>query len=281
MIHNTQTYEQINSYVLISLLLSGILTGTVTACLPSPQINISDIQIQNVTEDTVSTDNGKNITDVKVANTLSFWRQIRIDHLLASFEDTPLRDLILVIAPFLSVLLECFCVANFRSIKKRNESIVPKQILAYIQKDPGCSQKQMITELMTSRGSICYHLHKLKSSGRLTQISRNGSTSYYLTGVETGNQLEQTLSQLLARKKSGRFLQMLYEHPHTNRKELAKFLDLSPQTLRWYLRRYTEEDIVSAEMVGAEYRYSFTPKARQIYESLQYSKKQESRSHKF
>jgi predicted transcriptional regulator len=281
MIHNTQTHKHINSYVLISLLLSGILTGTVTACSPSLQISISGTQIQNITEDTVPIDDGKKITDVKGADTLSFWRQILISHLPASFEDTPLHDLILVISPFLSVLFECFCVAHFRSTKKQNDSIVPKQILAHIQENPGCSQKQIITGLTISRGSICYHLHKLKSSGRLIQISQNGSTSYYLTGSETGEQLEQTLLQLLARKKSGRFLQVLYEHPHANRKELAEFLDLSPETLRWYLRRYTEEGIVSAEMVGAEYRYSFTPEAKQIYEFLHYSKKQESQSHKF
>jgi predicted transcriptional regulator len=78
---------------------------------------------------------------------------------------------------------------------------------------------------------------------------------------------------LFTRKKSGKFLQVLYEHPRTNRTELAKFLDLSPETLRWYLRRYAEEDIVSVEIVGTEYRYSFTPEAERVYEYLRHTKR--------
>ncbi|MDR0439168.1 MAG: winged helix-turn-helix transcriptional regulator, partial [Methanocalculaceae archaeon] len=258
------------------------LIGTIAAYSLFPQISISEIQIHDIAEDTkLVVDDDMDVIDAKGATILLFWRQRLINHLSTFFEGTPLHNLILVATPFLFTLLEYFCVAHFRSTKQRMGSIVPQRILAYIQENPGCSQKQLIAELMTSRGSICYHLHKLKSTGKLTQISRNGSTLYYLAGAETREQFEQTLFQLLARKKSGKFLQVLYEHPHANRTELAEFLDLSPETLRWYLRRYAEEDIVSVEMVGTEYHYSFTSEAEHIYEHLRHTKKQEPWYHKF
>ncbi|MDE2518767.1 MAG: winged helix-turn-helix transcriptional regulator [Methanocorpusculum sp.] len=274
--HNTKTHEHIGRYLLISLLLSGILIGTVAAEPLSPQISISGIQIQDITEDTIPVDDGKEIADVEGPGALPFWRQILISRLSASFEDTPLHDLILIAAPVLFALLGYFCLARFRSAKEQRESATPKRIFAYIQENPGCSQKQLIAKLNMSRGSITYHLHKLKSAGKVMQISRNGSTLYYPAGAATGEQFEQTLFQLITRKKSGKFLQVLYEHPHANRTELAGYLELSPETLRWYLRRYAKEEIVSAEMVGAEYHYSFTPEARQIYEHLRHAKKSES-----
>jgi predicted transcriptional regulator len=175
MVHNTQIREHIVNYVLVSLLLSGILIGIIAAYPLSPQMSINKIQIKDSTEDTelVIGDGKDIIIDVEGADVLLFWRQMFISHLSAFAQ---LRDLILVVAPFLDTLLKYFCVAHFQSTKQRRGSIVPQRILVYVQENPGCSQKQLITELMVSRGSICYHLHKLRSTGKLMQISRNGTT---------------------------------------------------------------------------------------------------------
>ncbi len=268
MTRNTQIQKLIGRYLLIGLLLSSLLIGTVSADSPSPQISISGIQVQEITEDTIPVDDGKEIKEVEGVDALPFWRQIFISRLSAYSEDTPLHDMVLIVAPFLFLLLGCFCAARIHSGKQQTESAVPRQIFAYIQENPGCSQKQLVAGLMLSRGSVCYHLHKLKNAGKLMQISRNGSTLYYPAGAAAGDQFEQTLFQLLSRKKSGKFLQVLYDHPYANRTELAEFLELSPETLRWYLRRYAREGIVSVEMVETECHYSFTPKARRVYEYL-------------
>jgi predicted transcriptional regulator len=122
------------------------------------------------------------------ADVLPFWWQMFIKHLSTFFKGTPLHDLILVVALFLDTLLRYFCVAHLQSTKQRRGFRVPKQIFVHVLENPGCSQKQLITELMVSRGSICYHLHKFRSTGKLMQISQNGSTLYYLTGTEAGEQ---------------------------------------------------------------------------------------------
>jgi predicted transcriptional regulator len=276
MTRNAQTREHIGRYLLIGLLLLGLLIGTVSADSSSPQISISGIQVQEITEDTVPVDDGKEITGVEGADALPFWRQILISRLSAFSEGTPLHNPVLLAAPFLFALLGYICAARLQSEKQQKKSVVSRQIFAYIQENPGCSQKQLVAGLVLSRGSVCYHLHKLKNAGKLIQISRNGSTLYYPAGAAAGDQFEQTLVPLLTRKKSGKFLQVLYEHPQINRTELAELLELSPETLRWYLRRYAREGIVSAEMVGTERHYSFTPKAGRVYESLRYAKQQES-----
>ena len=272
----TQPHEHIVRCLLIGLLISGIFIGPVTAEPLSPQIHISGIQIQEITEDTAADEDDREITDVSGLDALPFWRQILITRLSLSFEDTPLHVLIQIAAPFIFVLLGIFCAARFQSAKQQRKSTAPRRILTYIQENPGCSQKQLVAVLRISRGSVCYHLHKLKTAEKLIQVSQNGSTLYYPAGTKAGEQFEQTLFQLLTRKKSGKFLQVLYEHPHASRGELAGFLDLSPETLRWYLRRYAAENIVFAEWIETEYHYSFTPRAREVYEYLRQAGEQES-----
>ncbi|MCZ0862320.1 winged helix-turn-helix transcriptional regulator [Methanocorpusculum vombati] len=267
MTRHTPMQNHIGRYLLTGLLLSALLIGIVSAD-SSPQISISGVQVRDIAEDIIPIDDGKEILDVKGADALPFWRQILISRLSASSENTPLHDLVLIAAPFLFILLGCFYAARIYSEKQHIESSAARKIFAYIQENPGCSQKQLVAGLPLSRGSVCYHLHKLKTAGKLIQISRNGSTLYYPAGAAAGDQFEQTMFQLLTRKKSGKFLQVLYDHPYANRTELAGFLELSPETLRWYLRRYAREGIVSVEMVETECHYSFTPKARQVYEYL-------------
>ncbi|HJK01359.1 MAG TPA: winged helix-turn-helix transcriptional regulator [Methanocorpusculum sp.] len=242
--------------------------GTVFVGILSSWIDISEIHVLENTYEIIRFDDAKITSEIEGTISFSVLNQLFIS-CKSSYSAIPLsHDLVFFDTPVLFVLLGCICASRIHSEKHRTKSLIPRKICDYIQLHPGCSQKQLVAGLMLSRGSICYHLYKLKNAGKLIQLSRNGSTLYYLAGMDTGDKFEQTLSQLLTRKKSGKFLQVLYDHPYANRVELAEFLGLSPETLRWYLRRYAREGIVLVEMVGTKCYYSFTPKARKIYEHL-------------
>ena len=63
-------------------------------------------------------------------------------------------------------------------------------------------------------------------------------------------------------------MQVLYEHPNATRKELAESLNVLPKTIHWYVNTYANENILRVDKDGAEYRYSLTEEAAQIYELL-------------
>lgn len=265
--HNIVVHPKVWYVVILSLLLFGF----VPVASAEEITSIGGIQAEPIYENVTPVYDGKRINAVEDGwHLLPIWRQIVITDLSAYFEGTILHRPYLFVAPVLFVLLGLFCILRFTSQKKRERSLIPKKLLAYIQTHPGSTQKQLITAMKTSRGSVCYHLDKLQIANKLQKVYSGNVPRYYPATDHTLREdpLEWELRQLLSRKKSGKFLRTLYEHPNTTRKELAELLGVLPTTIHWYLHTYENECIVSMQRDGHEYRYSLTDEAKQIYEVL-------------
>ena len=141
-----------------------------------------------------------------------------------------------------------------------------ENILLCIRENPGITQKQITGTVRCSRGSVCYHLHQLEKTGKIRKLHL-GTTPQYYPSAELPSPdtlIEQTILLLLSRKKSGRFLRTLYEHPGITQKELAALLNIRPTTAHWYLHTYTKSRILSVEQNGRERHYSLTREAETI-----------------
>lgn len=265
--HKIVVHQKIWYVIILSLLLFGF--GPVASA--GEVTSIGGIQAEPIYENVTPVYDGKRINTVEDGwHSLPLWRQIVITDLSAYFEGTILHRPYLFAAPVLFVLLGLCGILRFTSNKKRERSPIPKKLLAYIKVHPDNTQKQLITAMETSRGSVCYHLDKLQKAKKLQKVYAGNVPRYYPVPAPnlTEDPLEQTLRQLLSRKKSGKFLRTLYEHPDATRKELAEALNVLPTAIHWYLHSYADEHIVLRTKDGSEFRYALTGEAQQIYERL-------------
>ncbi|MCZ9313370.1 MAG: winged helix-turn-helix transcriptional regulator [Methanocorpusculum sp.] len=264
--------KHVSSYTIPSLFFLGIVlittcTGTVIADDNGYQI-IGNMKISPLLEEEVPIDDGTEITFIQGWDTLKIWRQILLTRLSILFDGTIAQDILIVLSPFIFASLGLFCIGRWATNKKKNQSPYREKILTYIKANPGCTQKQLIAEMETSRGSVCYHLDKLQNAGTIQKVYTGRVPQYYPAAEKIESTLEQNLRYLLSRKKSGTVLQTLYKHPASTRKELAEHFSLSSITIRWYIRIFTEKELLAVTKDGYEFRYALTPEAKQIYERL-------------
>ncbi len=260
------------SYTIVSFLFFGIflitaLTGTVSADDTPYQI-IGNMKISPLLEKDAPIDDGTEIKVIEGWDRLKIWRQILLTRLSLLFDGTIAQDILILLSPFIFALLGFLAIFRWATTKKRNQSPYREKILAHIKANPGCTQKQLIVAMECSRGSVCYHLDKLQRAEKIQRIYTGRAPRYYLAAAKTENPLEQSLRYLLSLKKSGRVLHTLSEHPAATRKELAELLSISPQTVHWYLRTFTEKELLTTAKDGHELRYSLTNEAAEIYERL-------------
>ena len=263
-----------STFVIPLLLIAGFVLfgycGTVIAAQTVDEGMSAEIQVTPLSGKITPIDDGKEILWIEDGTNLETWTQKSIVGFISHFQGTVLESMVLILIPIVSALLGVLCIGKFTSDKKQVNSPFPEKILAYLRKHPGSTQKQLITAMETSRGSVCYHLDKLLTAKKLQKVYAGNIPRYYPVPAPnlTEDPLEQTLRQLLSRKKSERFLRTLYEHPDATRKELAETLNVLPTTIHWYLHSYANEHIVLITKDGSEFRYALTGEAQQIYERL-------------
>ncbi|MDE2519626.1 MAG: winged helix-turn-helix transcriptional regulator [Methanocorpusculum sp.] len=249
------------------MMTSGLFISGTAAEETGPRI-IDGMYISPMHKEIVPIDDGKEIKIVAGWDYLKFWRHKIISELIGIFNETILYEVILILSPFIFASLGLFCIGRWATNKKKNQSPYREKILTYIKANPGCTQKQLIAEMETSRGSVCYHLDKLQNAGTIQKVYTGRVPQYYPAAEKIESTLEQNLRYLLSRKKSGTVLQTLYKHPASTRKELAEHFSLSSITIRWYIRIFTEKELLTVTKDGYEFRYALTPEAKQIYERL-------------
>ena len=260
--------------VLLVLLITGITLlgscGFVTAEETSSSTGSPDVQVVPLSGTIIPVDDGKEIHWVEEGSPLEIWWQKTIVGFISFFQGTILENVVLILIPIVSALLGVLCIGIFTSANKRIKSPVSENILLCIRENPGITQKQITGTVRCSRGSVCYHLHQLEKTGKIRKLHL-GTTPQYYPSAELPSPdtlIEQTILLLLSRKKSGRFLRTLYEHPGITQKELAALLNIRPTTAHWYLHTYTKSRILSIEQNGRELHYSLTREAETIFARL-------------
>lgn len=253
----------------LGIILITAFTGTVNADDPGYQI-VGNMKISPLLEEELPIDDGTEILVIEGWDKLKIWRQILLTRLSLIFDGTIAQDILRVLSPYIFALLGIFCILRWAATKKREPSPYREKILTHIKEHPGSTQKQILAAMQTSRGTVCYHLNRLASAGKIHVIYIGRVPQYYPDAGQTipEHSCEYHLRYLISRKKSGRVLQTISQHPASTRKELADHLSLSPVTVRWYLRTFTKKELLIITKDGPELRYSFTDEAQHIYERL-------------
>lgn len=251
------------------MIISCVITSVTTAEETGPR-TIGNMYVSPMYEDSVPIDDGKVIHVLSGLDYLQFWRHKIVSELSGFFSHTVLYETFIFLSPLIFALLGFICLLLCTADRRKKPSSLQENILLCIRENPGITQKQITDTVRCSRGSVCYHLHQLEKTGKIRKLHL-GTTPQYYPSAELPSPdtlIEQTILLLLSRKKSGRFLRTLYEHPGITQKELAALLNIRPTTAHWYLHTYTKSRILSIEQNGRELHYSLTREAETIFARL-------------
>lgn len=256
-------------FLFFIVIISCVITSVTTAEETGPR-TIGNMYVSPMYEDSVPIDDGKVIHVLSGLDYLQFWRHKIVSELSGFFSHTVLYETFIFLSPLIFALLGFICLLLCTADRRKKPSSLQENILLSIRENPGITQKQITGTVRCSRGSVCYHLHQLEKTGKIRKLHL-GTTPQYYPSAELPSPdtlLEQTILLLLSRKKSGRFLRTLYEHPGITQKELAALLNIRPTTAHWYLHTYTKSRILSIEQNGRELHYSLTREAETIFARL-------------
>lgn len=257
--------KKIVLFLFFIVIISCVITSVTTAEETGPR-TIGNMYVSPMYEDSVPIDDGKVIHVLSGLDYLQFWRHKIVSELSGFFSHTVLYETFIFLSPLIFALLGFICLLLCTADRRKKPSSLQENILLSIRENPGITQKQITDTVRCSRGSVCYHLHQLEKTGKIRKLHLGTAPQYYPSAElpSPDTLLEQTILLLLSRKKSGRFLRTLYEHPGITQKELAALLNIRPTTAHWYLHTYTKSRILSVEQNGRERHYSLTREAETI-----------------
>lgn len=257
--------KKIVLFLFFIVIISCVITSVTTAEETGPR-TIGNMYVSPMYEDSVPIDDGKVIHVLSGLDYLQFWRHKIVSELSGFFSHTVLYETFIFLSPLIFALLGFICLLLCTADRRKKPSSLQENILLCIRENPGITQKQITDTVRCSRGSVCYHLHQLEKTGKIRKLNFGTAPQYYPSAElpSPDTLIEQTILLLLSRKKSGRFLRTLYEHPGITQKELAALLNIRPTTAHWYLHTYTKSRILSVEQNGRELHYSLTREAETI-----------------
>lgn len=257
--------KKIVLFLFFIVIISCVITSVTTAEETGPR-TIGNMYVSPMYEDSVPIDDGKVIHVLSGLDYLQFWRHKIVSELSGFFSHTVLYETFIFLSPLIFALLGFICLLLCTADRRKKPSSLQENILLCIRENPGITQKQITDTVRCSRGSVCYHLHQLEKTGKIRKLHLGTAPQYYPSAElpSPDTLLEQTILLLLSRKKSGKFLRTLYEHPGITQKELATLLNIRPTTAHWYLHTYTKNRILSVEQNGRERHYSLTREAETI-----------------
>lgn len=261
--------KKIVLFLFFIVIISCVITSVTTAEETGPR-TIGNMYVSPMYEDSVPIDDGKVIHVLSGLDYLQFWRHKIVSELSGFFSHTVLYETFIFLSPLIFALLGFICLLLCTTDRRKKPSSLQENILLCIRENPGITQKQITGTVRCSRGSVCYHLHQLEKTGKIRKLHLGTAPQYYPSAElpSPDTLIEQTILLLLSRKKSGRFLRTLYEHPGITQKELAALLNIRPTTAHWYLHTYTKSRILSIEQNGRERHYSLTREAETIFARL-------------
>lgn len=168
-----------------------------------------------------------------------------------SFWDLPLRVKTAYISGLLLAFLGLFKIIPV--VLGRIENILENKsrqsILKYILSNPGCTIAEISDQQKINRGSVKYHIHRLKSEGKIA-ITKMGKFSRLFQNSRNFNDNEQVIISHLKNETSRILLWAILENPGVTNQELGDNFCMAKSTVHWHIQRFYEGGLVTFEQDG-------------------------------
>jgi predicted transcriptional regulator len=153
-------------------------------------------------------------------------------------------------------------VSGIRRIYPKNVLDHPERAAVYaaIVTRPGIDLAAIASELGMNRETLRYHLDQLESASRVIVMRDHGIVHYYENhGRYTP--IERRVLQHLWNPTAERILSLISRMPGITQAGVAAHLAVTAPTVRWYIRRFRADGILTEQHEGRYTRYTLTPEA--------------------
>ena len=131
---------------------------------------------------------------------------------------------------------------------------VRQKIFQLISKNPGLHFRDIQRRLKIGTGSLSYNLDQLIKAGLLRNV-QDGEYLRYYTFDEIKDE-EKRILELVRRKTIRRILLFLLQCKKCNNEEMSTFLQISPSTVSWHIKKLVEAEVLTAKSKGRRTFYS-------------------------
>lgn len=127
-------------------------------------------------------------------------------------------------------------------------------IFKYILNNPGCTIAEISDQQEINRGSIKYHIYRLKSEGKIT-LTKMGKFLRLFQNSGALKDNEQVVAAHVKNDTSRLLLLAILENPGVTNQELVEKFNLAKSTIHWHIQQFRNDNIVVFEQEGKYKRY--------------------------
>lgn len=151
-------------------------------------------------------------------------------------------------------------VSGIRRIYKKNVLDHPERAAVYatIVARPGIDLAGIAADLGMNRETLRYHLDQLESAVKIVVMRDRGIVRYYENHGGT-TPLERTVLQHLWNPTGKQILALIASRPGITQIEVSGHLAITAPTVRWYMRRFREDGLITEQREGRYTRYTVVP----------------------
>jgi DNA-binding CsgD family transcriptional regulator len=126
------------------------------------------------------------------------------------------------------------------------------------QGKPGISATRIAEVTGISRGTVTYHLSRLRSKEKIKRVHTGGYVGFFLAGTDSTPHEEHALLHLQnATEKEILFL--LLDMPGLSQSEIAAAIGISGPAVSWHMMRLDPDGIIQSSVAGRKTYYRLMP----------------------
>lgn len=142
------------------------------------------------------------------------------------------------------------------------ESETKAKIMESIKKHPGIHLRELQREMNVTLGTIQYHLHNLEKERRIVSRRKHAHKRFYANLVFGDKQID--VLDILSQDIEREIALYLISKPRSTQKDLSNYLNLSPATVYWHIKKLTDLGFLEAKHDGVFVRYNLTSDQSEI-----------------
>lgn len=139
-------------------------------------------------------------------------------------------------------------------IKNLLENQNRQGIFKYILNNPGCTIAEISDMQKINRGSVKYHIYRLKYEGKILLL-KMGKFSRLFQNSGAFKDDEQKMAAHLKNETNRLILWTILENPGTTNQELTDKFHVDKSTIHWHIQQFHNDNIIVFEQEGKYKRY--------------------------
>jgi predicted transcriptional regulator len=145
--------------------------------------------------------------------------------------------------------------------KKILELETRRKIYQTVKKYAGSHFREIQRKSGLAVGTVQHHLHALVKSGLVKEIKKGNNLVYFPREFESENT---ALLGLLRQESIRKIVLFIMLNKNCNHEQIVKYINLSPSTISWHLKKLQQEKIITADKKGRKTFYRLALDEKEI-----------------